>query len=336
MISEKVSESFRGKRAIVTGGTGLIGRAVVELLLKYGCEVQSISMDDLIPERGNPLVTYTKADLRYFEVAKSLIHSVDYVFHLAGIKGSPVVTKTKPASFFVPMLQFNTNVLEAARLGGIKHLVYTSSVGAYSPAELLQEGIGDGDEPMDSFPGWAKRMAEKQIQAYKIQYGLEGFNVVRLGNVYGPGDNFDANNAMVIPSVIAKVADAVDKGESFYQMLGDGSPIRDFAYSMDIAQGILLTAYHSPDEPYLNLAGPGEVSILDVTNAIKAHTGICPVWQNGFAGGYNRRVLDISRARKSIGYDPRICLTEGVSQTYDWYKIHRDEYTRRQNYFTEK
>src|SRR3989344_414590 len=103
----------------------------------------------------------------------------------------------------------NTNMLEASRQNNIKKLVYTSSIGAYSPAETFKESdeeLGNyrGD-PMDLFPGWAKRMAELQILAYLKQYKIKSYSVVRPCNVYGPGDNFDPENAMVIPSLISKI-----------------------------------------------------------------------------------------------------------------------------------
>ena len=89
---------------------------------------------------------------------------------MAGIKGSVKVTIEKPASFFVPLIMMNTNFLEASRLNGIKKLVYTSSIGAYSSREIFREEDSKfSEEPMDMFPGWAKRMGEMQAEAYSIQ-----------------------------------------------------------------------------------------------------------------------------------------------------------------------
>jgi len=183
-----------------------------------------------------------------FTQCKNLTKDKDYVFHVAGVKGSIDVTKKKPSSFFVPLLMMNTNILEACRINKVEKVVYTSSVGAYSSAEIFEEDENLNGEPMDMFPGWAKRMAEKQIESYAIQYGLKNFAIVRPANIYGPGDNFDPDNAMVIPSLMMRIY----RGENPLKVWGGGSAIRDFAYSRDIAEGI-ITARPTMDKQYCYL-----------------------------------------------------------------------------------
>ena len=223
--------SFTGKRVLVTGGTGLIGREVSRLLLDLGASVKVVSLDKV---ELDPRIEVVFGDLTSLDFCIEQTRGIDYVFHLAGVKGSIEVTKAKPANFFVPLLMFNTNVLEAARRNNVEKLVYTSSIGAYSSAEVFIETENREGAPQDMFPGWAKRMAELQIQAYKQQYGLD-WSVVRPCNVYGPGDNFDPNNAMVIPSLMMRIAN----GEKPLKVWGDGSAIRDFAYSTDVAIGTI-------------------------------------------------------------------------------------------------
>ena len=182
MIKEKILTSFENRNILVTGGTGLIGRQIVKILCDVGANVRIVSLDDVnVEERAE----HVYGDLTDFNLCKELTKDMDFVFHLAGIKGSIEVTKSKPAGFFVPLLMFNTNVLEACRLNKVKKVVYTSSIGAYPSAEIFKEDDGNDGLPMDLFPGWAKRMAEMQIEAYKIQYGSKNFSVVRPCNVYG-------------------------------------------------------------------------------------------------------------------------------------------------------
>ena len=101
----------------------------------------------------------------------------------------------------------NTNFLEACRLNSVGKIVFTSSIGAYGAAEYFAEENDSIDQPpMDKYPGWAKRIAELQVAAYFQQYGTENIAVVRPCNVYGPGDNFDPNNAMVIPTLLHRIA----------------------------------------------------------------------------------------------------------------------------------
>ena len=217
MIKNEVLESFTKKNALVTGGTGLIGRQIVNFLCNAGANVRSVSLDKV---KVHPRADHVLGDLTDFKFCQSVTKDMDYVFHVAGIKGSIEVTKSKPASFFVPLLMFNTNVLEACRINKVQKVVYTSSIGAYSSAEIFRESSDIEGPPMDMFPGWAKRMAEMQIQAYKIQYGFDHFAIVRPCNVYGPGDNFDPNNAMVIPSLMHRI----NQKEDPVMIWGDGCP----------------------------------------------------------------------------------------------------------------
>ena len=188
---------------------------------------------------------------------------MDCVFHVAGIKGSIKVTTENPASFFVPLLMLNTNVLEACRLNKVEKIVYTSSIGAYPSAEIFRESDKNEGPPMDTFPGWAKRMAEMQVQAYKTQYELDNFSVVRPCNVYGPGDNFDPKNAMVIPTLMQRIANKEDP----VMVWGDGAAVRDFAFSRDVAQGTILALYHgTKGHPYLNLGSGKGYTIKELVD----------------------------------------------------------------------
>lgn len=329
MLANEILESFNNKKILVTGGSGLIGRPLVDILEKAGANVMVASLDNL---RLNSAVTYVKADLREFSTCRSLVENKDYVFHLAGIKGSIEVTKSKPASFFVPYLQFNTNVLEAARLAGVQKLVYTSSIGAYSSAEIFKENdITDG-VPMDFFPGWAKRMAEMQIRAYKQQYNLHNFSIVRPCNVYGIGDNFDPDNAMVIPSLMSRIVSAPDRTVSVW---GDGSAVRDFAYNHDVAEGIIQTLYYSPDVDFLNLGSGLGYTIRELVETLQSFIEFDVIWDETKGNGFPKRVMDITLARKLINYNPITSLREGLQTTWNWYIANRTEYLSRQNYFTE-
>jgi GDP-L-fucose synthase len=331
MELKQVSRQLRESKCIVTGGTGMIGREVVRLLCDVGANVVSVSLDKLeVDDRAEQVY----GDLCNFDFCKEIVKGARYVLHVAGIKGSIVVTKSKPASFFVALLQMNTNVLEAARLNKVERLVYTSSIGAYPSAEVFVEGADIcAGEPMDMFPGWAKRMAELQIKAYGIQFGMDNFAIVRPCNIYGPGDNFDPDNAMVIPSLMARI----DAGENPLRIWGDGKAVRDFAYSTDVAEGTILALLKGTKGSYVNLASGKGYTIKELAEALRK---ALPVefeyeFDTSRSGGFPRRVMDISLARELIGYQPRTTLEEGLRKTWDWFQEHREEYKLRKNYFTE-
>jgi GDP-L-fucose synthase len=123
---------YKGKKILVTGGTGLIGRPLVEMLIQRQARVRIASLDD--PSRAHLQAEFRRLDLTRFENCLEVCQGIDFVFHLAGIKGSPVMTQKRPASFFVPTILFNTNMMEAARINQIKRYLFTSTIGVYSPA----------------------------------------------------------------------------------------------------------------------------------------------------------------------------------------------------------
>jgi GDP-L-fucose synthase len=328
MIQEEVLKSFSGKNILVTGGTGLIGRQIVRILHDAGACITSVSLDDVTVHKN---VRQVRGDLRDYQFCLDVTKGMDFVFHVAGIKGSVTMTVEKPASHFVPALMFNTNVLEASRINKVKKLVFTSSIGAYSSTEVFTEKAEDEGPPMDFYGGWAKKMAEYQIRTYKIQYGMENFAVVRPCNVYGPGDNFDPENAMVIPSLMYRIAQKEDP----VVVWGDGSAIRDFAFSRDVAEGCILALYHGTRGGYVNLGSGQGVTIRELVETLASFLKFNYVFDPTKPAGFPRRVMDISLARKIIDYNPSTPLSAGLRETWDWFQINKDEHLKKQNYWKE-
>lgn len=330
MIEPGILQNFSGKNVLVTGGTGLIGRQVISILCDAGAHVKSVSLDQITV---HPTAEHVIGDLTDFSYCKDVTRDMDFVFHVAGIKGSVEVTKAKPASFFVPLLMMNTNMLEACRVNAVQKVVFTSSVGAYTNAEILTEPneLEEGP-PMDMYPGWAKRMAELQIKAYGIQYGLNNFSIVRPCNVYGPGDNFDPANAMVIPSLMHRIR----AGEDPVSIWGDGSAIRDFAYSVDVAEGVILALHHGTGPRCVNLGNGEGFTVSELVEALHKVASFKHKFDIEKPSGFPRRVMDISLARKLIGYNPTTTLVEGLQMTWDWYNENQDEYLLKVNYFNER
>ena len=328
MIESSILQSFKDKRILITGGTGLIGRQVVSILCDAGARVTIASLDDI---RVHPAAEHVFGDLTDLSLCKEITSDKDCVFHIAGIKGSVEVTRSRPASFFVPLLMMNTNILEACRLNKVSKVLYTSSIGAYAAGEVFKEDDGAEGEPMDMFPGWAKRMAEMQVQAYRTQYGLDNFAVVRPCNVYGPGDNFDPDNAMVIPALMYRI----HNGEDPLLVWGDGSAVRDFAYSEDVAEGMILALYHGTDSGFVNLGSGRGYSVRELVEALHSFIPFNYEFDTSRSGGFPRRIMDISLARETLGYEPQTTLVEGLRKTWDWYVQNTDEHLKKMNYFKE-
>ena len=327
MINDDLLNFFRSKNCLITGGTGMIGREIATILVNAGANVRVISLDKI---KIHQKVDHVYGDLTNFEFCKEQTKDMDCIFHVAGIKGSVKVTVEKPASFFVPLLMFNTNVLEASRINNVKKLVYTSSIGAYSSNEIFVESDDeDQGPPMDMYPGWAKRMAEMQIKAYQIQYNLENYSVVRPCNVYGPGDNFDPKNAMVIPSLMSRIR----AGEDPMLIWGDGSAIRDFAFSRDVAIGTIQALFYGTKGKYLNLGSGKAISIKELVKTLNKIVDFNYEFDTSKSSGWPKRLMDISLAREMIDYNPSTSLLEGLKETWGWYLKNKDEHIFKKNYF---
>ena len=323
---------YKDKKILVTGGTGLIGRPLVAMLIESGAKVRIASLDD--PSRAHPEAEFKRVDLTKFDNCLEVCEGVDYVFNLVGIKGSPAMAAKKPASFFVPTILFDTNMMEAARRAKVERYLFTSSVGVYSPAEIFYEDDVWKTFPSenDRFAGWAKRMGELQAQAYKIEYGWDKISIVRPANVYGPYDNFDPANAMVIPSLIKRALD----GENPFVVWGDGSAIRDFINAKDVARGMMLTVENGVTEP-VNLGSGEGVSIKRIVEIVIGNMKVKPeiVWDISKPSGDKKRLLDISRAKTLLGFEPKISIEEGIKEVMDWYIENKDIADKRYNVFTE-
>jgi len=322
-----ITDQLAGKKAIVTGGTGMIGREVVRLLCEAGAEVTSVSLDRI---EVHPDARHVYGDLSDITFCLDITNGIDYVFHVAGIKGSVVVTKEKPASFFVPLLMMNTNMLEAARRNNAKRVLYTSSIGAYQSAEIFREEDNDFSKPpMDMFPGWAKRMAELQVEAYRIQYGLNNFAIVRPSNIYGPGDNFDEANAMVIPTLMARV----QRGDKPVLIWGDGSAVRDFLHATDCARGMILACLRGTDSKPINLGCGYGITIRQMVETLQKVTPFEAFFDTSKPSGFPMRVMDGTNAKKVIGFEPQVSLFDGLKGTWEWFLANANEHEKKVNYF---
>ena len=324
---------YSNKNVIVTGGTGLIGQPLVRMLVDEGANVTVVSLDE--PSRAPHAVIFKNADLREFSNCMEVSENMDIVFHLAGVKGSPAMTAKRPASFFVPTISFNTNMMEAARQCGVKRYLFTSSIGVYSPAEVFFEDDvwKTFPSPNDRFAGWAKRMGELQAEAYKIEYGWDKISIVRPANVYGPYDNFDPENAMVIPSLIKRAVD----GENPLTVWGDGSPIRDFIHAEDVAKGMMLVVEKGINEP-INLGSGTGISIKYIAKTISENVPNGPipiVWDTEKPKGDAKRLMDMVRAN-SYGFMPTTSIEAGIKETINWYLENTNKLENRYNAFTDK
>ena len=308
---------FKDKKILVTGGTGLVGRELVELLYKEGAKVTSVSLDEnnLDPEWD---VEYVKKDLRVHKNCIDLCKGKDYVFHIAGIKGSPVVMKTFQYQIFRDFIMMNTNMIDAIyNTESVKWGLYTSTIGTYGPARTFKEDDLWTQNPSknDWYAGWSKRMGEVQINAYDEQHRVPKMSIIKPANIYGKFDNFDLRTSTLIPSLTRKVAEAKQSVEIW----GNGTAGRDIIHARDVARAAMFAVENKITEP-LNV-GHGKTftikeviqTLVDVSNKDLeiTHDLTKPT-------GDQFRVPNTERLR-GHGFTPSVNLRDGLRETYEWY-----------------
>lgn len=326
--------NLKNKKVLVTGGTGLIGRPLVNKLIKKGAIVEVVSLDE--PSNLNKDIKFHKKDLRELSNCINVCKNQDVVFHLAGVKGSPKMTSEKPASFLVPTVTFSFNMMEAARRNNVENFLFTSSIGVYEPADKFIEKNVWKTFPSknDWFAGWAKRICELQADAYRIQYNWDKISIVRPANVFGPYDNFNPENAMVIPSLIHRIL----SGENPLRVWGDGSTIRDFIFSEDVADGMIMAVEKNIQEP-INLGSGKGISIREIVEILqKTHkNNLEIIWDKSKPSGDRIRVMDTKIAKK-YGFKANTSAKSGITKTYSWYKnlLEQKSSFKKYNSFEEK
>ena len=229
---------FKGKNILVAGGTGTIGIQVVKKLIKKQANVTIVSLDDVKFAKKvlGPDINFKKTDLTDLNNCKKVVKNQDMVFNLVGIKGSVGIGESKVASYLISMLRFQTNLMEASFLEGVEKFLFVGSVCSYPQSKIhYEDNMWNGmPKQNDRIPGIAKRVGELMGEAYQLEHGWNAVRIVRPSNVYGPFDDFDPTTAQVIPSLISRMVN----GENPVKVWGDGSAIRDFIYSEDVAYWI--------------------------------------------------------------------------------------------------
>jgi GDP-L-fucose synthase len=325
---------LKNKNVLVTGATGMVGIQLVNLLIAEGANVTGVSIDivsdtaALFADR----IHLISGDLRSFELCLDVTKNKDFVFHVAGIKGSPKVALKRPNTFFYNTSTFNLNIIEASRRNLVPEFLYTSSIGVYSPAEIFNEDDVWKTFPSDNdwYAGWAKRMGELQIEAARLEHNWSQTYIVRPANIYGPWDNFDPENAMVIPSLIARAM----SGENPLKVWGGGDAVRDFIHAKDVARAMMHVVENRVNHP-VNVGSGIGISISEVANEIsKGFDNLKIVWDSTKPTGDKIRVMNTEKI-KATGFRNEVSLNEGIKSTIEWFKKYRFQ-PGRYNAFTEK
>jgi GDP-L-fucose synthase len=251
------------------------------------------------------------------------------IIHLAAVVGGIGANRANPGRFFYENLMMGVQLMEQARLAGVRKFVGIGTVCSYpkfTPVPFREEDLWNGYPEETNAPyGLAKKMLLVQGQAYRQQYGFNAIHLLPV-NLYGPGDNFSEDSSHVIPALIKKCIDAREQGSEEIVAWGDGSPTREFLYVEDAAEAIVLAAERYDEPEPVNIGAGFEISIRDLTERIAA---LCRfpgrvVWDTSQPNGQPRRGLDTSRAERTFGFRSRTDFETGLGKTIKWYQEWRN------------
>ena len=308
-------------KILVAGSNGMVGSAIVRNLKSKGYNnivLGTRSWVDFRKERE------TRA---FFDYVKP-----EYVFVAAAKVGGIMANKKYKADFITDNLEIQTNIIKTAYKSGVKKLLFLGSSCIYpklAEQPITEESLMSGKlEPTNDAYAIAKIAGIMMCQAYRQQHDFNAISLMPT-NLYGPNDNFDLESSHVLPAMIRKFHDGKndighDLGGPYHRpvtLWGDGSAMREFLHVDDLAEAC-YTCMQDYDEPdHINVGTGEDVTIKELAETIANVVGFCGDihWDITKPNGTPRKVLNVDKI-KSLGWEPRINLRQGIESTYQWYK----------------
>jgi GDP-L-fucose synthase len=311
-----MSAFWSGRRVVVTGGAGFLGSRIVARLREAGADV-------FVPRSREYDLRDPEAVGRMYRDARPSL-----VIHGAGVVGGIGFNRAHPARLLYDNLMMGLLTMEHARRAGVEKFVTLGTICAYpkfTPVPFREEHLWEGYPEETNAPyGLAKKILLVQGQAYRAEYGFRAIYLLPV-NLYGPGDTFDPDRSHVIPALIRKFTQAVDRGAPEVEVWGTGRATREFLYVDDCAEAVVAAAerYDAPDP--VNIGSGQEISIRELAEMIARLCGFAGRlrWDTTKPDGQPRRCLDTTRAREAFGFVARTPLEEGLRRTIEWYRATR-------------
>ena len=300
-------------KVFVAGNRGLVGSAIVRNLISKGYKnIYSAPRTHFDLRDQNDVE-------KYFEVNRP-----EYVFLAAAKVGGIKANSDYPAQFIRDNLQIQTNVIDAAYRHGVKKLVFLGSSCIYpkfASQPITEDQFMTGPlEPTNDAYAIAKIAGIRMCQAYYQQYGFKAISLMPT-NLYGPNDNFDLETSHVLPAMIAKFHNALSRSEHWeVKLWGDGSAMREFLHVDDLAEACYTCMQDYDEDGHINIGTGEDVTIKQLAEIIADVVGYDRYinWDATKPNGTPRKVLNVDKL-KSLGWQPKISLREGIEKTYEWY-----------------
>lgn len=313
-----MSDFFKNKKIVVTGGSGFLGTHFLMELVNRGAKVITSTNKSPLRYQDKQITTYFNVDLMSLDDCIKLTKDVDYVIHCAGEVAHP---SSVPTDIQISLKQLNLigNVLEACSKNKVKKFLdLNSSTGYPDIRRPITEDEYWVDEPYKSYYGygWMRRYREKLMEHVSKFSGLE-IGLARCTAIFGPHDNFDLNTCHVVPALIKRVLN----DENPFIAWGSPDVVRDFLYVKDVVNGALLILEKGESMRPYNLGYGGGVTIKEILDTILKITYKNPkvIWDNTKPTTIPFRAVDTSRIRTELGFKPIFSFYEGMTETIDWY-----------------
>jgi GDP-L-fucose synthase len=311
---------FAGKKVLVAGAAGFVGTHLTQRLVNSGAIVRGTI------HNSNPLmeingVEYVRTNLETSIDCDLVTKNIDYVFMCAAnSSGAEVMTKT-PLVHLTPNVIMNSQILEASYANNIKKFCFISSNTVYP---LTDFAVSEDDVTGEFFEkyfivGWMKRFSELMCEMYatKVNKPMPTL-IVRPGNLYGPFDKYRKNESKVIAALIRRAFER----ENPFEVWGDGEDIKDFLFIDDFIDALLETFPNTSDFDIFNVASGVPITIKEVLKHIIdiSGNGVIEVnFDTTKPTMIPKRMIDISKINKLIGWYPKTSINQGLKLTFDWY-----------------
>jgi GDP-L-fucose synthase len=302
------------RRILVTGGSGFLGRHLVERLVAGGCGSLSAPRSSEVDLTDRAAVTRLLEDLR-----------PQVVFHLAARVGGIGANQRSPATFLYENAVMGLELIESSRRAGVEKLVVVGTVCSYpkhTPVPFRETDLWSGYPEETNAPyGLAKKLLVVQLEACRQQYGFLGVSPI-LVNLYGPCDSFDPAGSHVIPALILRFETARRAGADSVTVWGTGRATREFLYVEDAARALVLAAERLESTEPVNVGSGEEISIGDLAALVARKVGFSGRirFDPSKPDGQPRRRVDSARAERLLGFRATVSLDEGLERTVDWYR----------------
>jgi GDP-L-fucose synthase len=300
-------------KVFVAGHRGLVGSAIVRRLENE-------------PDAKIVLRSRSELDLSNQSAVRTFFERErpSHVYLAAARVGGILANDSRPAEFIHENLVIQSNVIDAAWRSGVRKLLFLGSsciYPKYAPQPMTEDCLLTGSlEPTNEWYAIAKIAGLKTCQAYRKQYGFDAICAMPT-NLYGPGDNFDLRSSHVLPALVRKFCVANETGAPEVEIWGTGRPRREFLHVDDLADACVFMMNNYSDAQPMNIGWGEDISIEDLARAVAAASGYTGSirFDSSKPDGAARKLLNVSRM-KSLGWYPRIQLTQGIRSTIDWYR----------------